>query len=138
MIRPSPVNRVIVVVLAVAWTWLRLRGLGAGDGVGVINVVFTVVGLVLIGSNLTLRVVGDGDVLRVRNLYREVRNDRREIDSFVMHSPGGLPPALGQGVAALLADGRLIDMRATVTGPFGAARRARHRERLQAWLRPVA
>ena len=91
-------------------------------------------GAVIISSNLRMRVVGDLHELRVVNWVSEQRYPRSDIQDFVEHQVGGLPSSWGGGVAMLLDNGQLIDLRATAGGPFSGSNRDRHLETLRQWL----
>jgi hypothetical protein len=91
-------------------------------------------GSLIIASNLRMRVVGDLSELRVVNGLSEQRYPRSAIQAFVEHQVGGLSSRLGGGVAMMLNDGRLIDLRATAGGPFSRSTRDRHLATLQQWL----
>jgi hypothetical protein len=139
VIRPAAAIRTYMIVFACVWFGL----LGAMT-IGILvaepwpAVLFPIGMLVfggfIISSNLRMRVVAEGDELRVRNFVREERIPRASITRFVDHAPGGMPSRLGGVIAVLLDDGRLIDLRATGGGPFARGRRTDHRQRLDRWL----
>lgn len=91
-------------------------------------------GSAIISVNLRMRVVADGDGLHVRNFFREQHHPAASITQIVEHTANGMPSALGGRLAVMLTNGRLLDLNATTSGPFGGARRERQRQQLQDWL----
>ena len=143
IIRPPLALRIYMVLFGALWCGLVgvvLVGtlVDGPSGFALIPLLMLGGGGFIISSNLRMRVVAAGAELRVRNFLEEQRFERATILRFVEHTPGGLPAPFGGMVAVLLDGGRLVDLRATMSGPFGRARRAANLSRLQRWLEDAA
>ncbi|MEM9514444.1 MAG: hypothetical protein AAGA42_06260 [Actinomycetota bacterium] len=138
-IRPSLPVRIYLVVFGLFWCGLvgAMLAASVANGPGVPTVLLTlmlIVGVVVTTANLRARVVAGPTELRVVNFAAEQRYPRSSIDRFIEHTPGALPRSLGGVTMALLRDGRSIELRATMRGPFGTNQRQRNLEALQRWL----
>ncbi|MFN8022874.1 MAG: PH domain-containing protein [Acidimicrobiales bacterium] len=139
VIRPPLVSRVYVSLFGVLWLAIAVFTLVSALDHGTLPGAAISLGLLAAGgfvilSNITLRVVADGDELRVRNLFRDERYARSQIERFVEHHTPAMPKSMGGMIAVVLRDGRLVDMRATSRGPLGRAQRDEALRRLRAWL----
>ena len=139
VIRPALVLRAYIVAFGMIWLGLvgsmMVATVVKGPSVATLFLAgMFAFGAIITSSNLRMRVVGDLNDLRVVNGVSEQRYPRSAIQAFVEHQMGGLSSRFGGGVAMLLNDGRLIDLRATFGGPFSRSNRDRHLETLQQWL----
>jgi hypothetical protein len=122
VIRPAFAVRAYIVAFGMVWLGLvgSMMVATVVQGPSVASLIpagMFAFGSVIIASNLRMRVVGDLNELRVVNGLSEQRYPRSAIQAFVEHQMGGVPSRFGGGVAMLLNDGRLIDLRATFGAP---------------------
>ena len=138
MLRPSLLLRIYTIAFGIVWCgFLAFAFVAVVKNRDYLPAIF-IVGLFAFGaffssSQACMRVVADGDELRVRNYVTENRFHRSEIDRFIECSLSGMPSAFGGEIAMLLTDDRLIGLRATQSGPLRNSRRAKILQRLRGW-----
>jgi len=108
--------RIYIVVFGLVWCGFVVSALvTAESGVVVIPLLMLVFGGTLMFRMANLAVIADDSGLRVRNSFRTRRFTWDEVEDFRIGSPAMMP--YGKAVHALLHDGQMIPLDATM-GPW--------------------